>query len=412
MANKNFSFEGVVQETADIETFSIVLYGEGKIGKTETVARLPATAIMPLESGGIDHVTGFKMNVFKPRGKKRFTDMEEFVAGCAHIAQAKQINGTAIRCVVVDGATFFTGDQVRILAHERGWKDPRAAYRVITDHMRTAISILLNSGLSVIATGHHRATTGAEGKAIAEATGQKYNKEKSTVSLDLNPALMVPFIGGFSHIGYCYRKEGRTMVLFRAADTRDAQIVAGSRGDIFPQTMVLSTDNLLKVMRQAKTTTKKDPVPNLNSVAEIDQNGPIDGDPPEEFDAFPGAKAKPTAAFIAYQNAVKDVFGNSASDASHWMLRTTTAKTTPDNVRESSKKMTDDELASVTKTLTGTPSKYAIEYIEFVGGTKHGKDWDAEAVKLIEKASNGHAGKLEELAQAELQVVMADLATK
>lgn len=275
MAN-NFQFESVVQESAQIDTFSIVLYGEGKIGKTETVARLPATAIMPLEPGGIDHVSGFKMNVFKPKGAKRFTDMEEFVAGCSHIAQSKKVNGESIRCVVVDGATFFTGDQVRMLAQKRGWKDPRAAYRVITDHMRTAISILLNSGLSVIATGHHRATQGAEGKAIAEALGQQYNKDKSVVSLDLNPALMVPFIGGFSHIGYCYRKQGKTMVLFRSADTRDAQIVAGSRGDVFPQTMVLSTENLIDVMRKAKSAPAKIPT------SKVKASGPVDGDPPPQ----------------------------------------------------------------------------------------------------------------------------------
>ncbi len=115
------------------------------------------------------------------------------------------------------------------------------------------------------------------------------------------------------------------------------------------------------------------PVETLDDVPEVNENGPIDGDPPPSFDDIPPAKpnqqpakAKPTAAFISFQNTVKELWPKDADAARHWLAEAYTLAATPTNVRTSSKDLTAGELSAITKAIKSKPDEYLARFEKYI----------------------------------------------
>ena len=113
----------------------------------------------------------------------------------------------------------------------------------------------------------------------------------------------------------------------------------------------------------------------LGEVPELDPNGPVDGD--TEWYDIPGAteekrqpKAKVSAAFVQFQQAVKALFPKDTADARHYLIKCYTSKATPGNVRTSSKDLSDDELAVITRAINSKPSVYKDRYTVHVEAQK------------------------------------------
>ena len=75
-----------------------------------------------------------------------------------------------------------------------------------------------------------------------------------------------------------------------------------------------------------------------------------------------GKAYKPTGAALDFLAACKAVFGPDEEPARHWLIKRYSAAKTPENVRESTKDMTDDELRAITRTLTNNADRYASEW--------------------------------------------------
>lgn len=75
-----------------------------------------------------------------------------------------------------------------------------------------------------------------------------------------------------------------------------------------------------------------------------------------------GGTYKPGAAAIDFLAACKAVFGPDADKARHWMIERYCTAKTPNNVRTSTKSMTDDELRAITEALTSNADSYASKW--------------------------------------------------
>ena len=75
-----------------------------------------------------------------------------------------------------------------------------------------------------------------------------------------------------------------------------------------------------------------------------------------------GETYKPGAAAIDFLAACKAVFGPDADKARHWMIERYCTAKTPNNVRTSTKSMTNDELRAITEALTSNADSYASKW--------------------------------------------------
>ena len=97
----------------------------------------------------------------------------------------------------------------------------------------------------------------------------------------------------------------------------------------------------------------------LDEVPKMSDDGPKH----DAWNSIPDAPSeKPQKPSVLLHKTIKEFFPKDTDDARHWLVEKYTTAATPDNVRTSSKDLTDKECLAIAKALTAKPEDYQDRY--------------------------------------------------
>ena len=207
----------------------LILFGNPKSGKSESLSRLENNLILDLESGS-GFITGLKIDVLKIASDNEITPINALKIVINKIKEGNQQNkGFLYKYITVDTVSMleekyalelalklylnttvgrnFQGTDVRTLPNGAGWQYLKDAVQIVLDELETLCETLIVSG-------HTK-----------EKLYEKDGKESSARCLDLAGKLPAILCAKADAIAFIYRKGNQTIANFKSSE----DLIVGAR---------------------------------------------------------------------------------------------------------------------------------------------------------------------------------------
>lgn len=222
------------QDKPRITAFSILFYGQPKVGKTAQASKFPTPLFLNCESG-TDFLAGIDVQDVE--------SFNQFRTLAGQVATGIKSGDLDYQTVVIDGLTAMINEAARDEADRLASKryDARAAYKRISKQAVEALRPLINASIIIVATGHAR---------VDDADDDQGDENRVEIRPDLNPALADDLVGLFDIICYCVASDnGTSMMITKPFRNKACKIHAGDRSGRLPKRMPLDAEKILDILR-------------------------------------------------------------------------------------------------------------------------------------------------------------------